>query len=124
LGLLPNDLLRHSPGDAVTKDTVTKDAMKPSDTKLSPPHEVVDRLREGSVVATITAREVKGIRRFTFALVKEYDKDGVTHQSHWFDKHHLSDIQRLIDRVEARVETLEDQSRGERRQAVRRNGVG
>jgi hypothetical protein len=83
-------------------------------------HEVVDTLREGAVVATITARDVKGIRRFTYSFHKEYDKDNEVKCSNWFDKHHLSDLQRLIDRVEERIESLEDKSRVERRAAVRR----
>jgi hypothetical protein len=78
-------------------------------------YEVVETLREGSVACAISMRQHNGLKRYAFAFHKEYEKDGETKRSNWFDKRHLSDLASLIERAEDRIETLEDQSRGARR---------
>lgn len=77
-------------------------------------YEIVETLRAGSVVCTISARMFNGSPRFSYVLHKEYDKDGEMRRSHWFDKRHLEDVMTILDKVDAWIKAAEERSRAQR----------
>lgn len=79
------------------------------------PHEHAHSIRQGSVHLVITKHLYNGVPRFSFSLQKEYEKNGETRRSHWFDKRHLSDLRLAIEDAEEWMEKAEDHGRAAKR---------
>jgi NAD(P)H-dependent FMN reductase len=82
-------------------------------------HEEVHQIREDGLVAVITRRIYNDIPRYSFAFMKEFERNGKTERSHWQEKRHLDSLRKLIERVEAWVEMTEDRERTALREKLR-----
>lgn len=70
--------------------------------------------REG-LVAPITVREVDGNVRFSFAIMREFDRNGRTERTAYLHRRHVEAARRLLDQVEEHLDKQEDQLRAELR---------
>ena len=74
--------------------------------------EIIKEFRSvDGVVAIITTRNRNGRKNFTYALRKEYDKDGQPAQTPWLQKQHLGSARALLDAVEEFIQHAEDVDR-------------
>ncbi len=74
------------------------------------------------VVAPIAIRERHDRREFSFALMKEFEREGRTERTAWLQKRHIPAARRLLDIVEERIEKEEDLARAAHRAARRERG--
>lgn len=81
--------------------------------------EVTQIRTESGLVGTVTARETAfGSETFSFAIRREYDKDGEVQGTAWMQKHHLAEYRELLNKIEVEMQAAEDKSR----EAARRKG--
>lgn len=70
---------------------------------------------EDGLVGTLTGRMLNGRRVLTFSMRKEYDRDGVTFSTAWFQKNHFASLRKLIDDLEDALALEEDRDRAKAR---------
>lgn len=73
------------------------------------------------VVAEITERIDNG--RCSFALYREFEKDGKTRRSSFMNKRHIDSCRRLLDELEEQLDLYEDRARAERRLDRHQSGM-
>jgi hypothetical protein len=66
------------------------------------------------VVAAITERSTTG--EISFAIYREFEKNGETRRSAFLARRHLPALRRMIADLEDRIELEEDRSRAKRRE--------
>ena len=59
----------------------------------------------GTLVGTITARKFGSLTRYSFSILREFEKrdSGEKMRIHWFDARHIGEIREMLDQIEARV---------------------
>jgi len=66
---------------------------------------------DDGLVGTLTSRDLNGRPAFTFSVRKEYDRDGRTFSTAWFQKAHFGSLRKLIDDLEDALTSEEDKAR-------------
>lgn len=81
--------------------------------------EIIKEFRSvDGVVAIVTARVKNGRKSYTFALKKEFDKDGETAQTPWLQKQHVGSVRELLNQVEDFIQQTEDVDRAANRRSA------
>jgi hypothetical protein len=70
---------------------------------------------EDGIVGSLTGRLLNGRRVLTFSMRKEYDRDGTTYSTGWFQKNHFASLRKLIDDLEDAITLEEDRDRAKAR---------
>lgn len=63
------------------------------------------------VQVPITVRQSPDGPRYSFALLREFVRDGNVSRTPWFMKRHIADLRRVLDQVELYFEALEAEQR-------------
>lgn len=72
-------------------------------------HELIDD--DGVVTVPVTVREVRGVKRFSFAFLRNLPKDGGVGKTHWLQRHHLTSLRKLIDKLDDWLQEAEEKAR-------------
>jgi hypothetical protein len=70
------------------------------------------------VIAPITMSEKDGSIRFSFALMREFDKNGEVSRTAFLNKRHIAAAIRLLERLAEAIDAEEDKLRALRRKVA------
>ncbi len=75
-------------------------------------YEDVDTLSSDGVYARITRRRrSNGVTQYSYDIFRQYDIDGKTRVTHWFDPRHVAAVSRLLDQVSQRIALEKERER-------------
>lgn len=78
----------------------------------------VDLVRDpdnSGVVAVISKRDRPKGAEYSFALMKEFERNGTTERTAFMQRRHVDGANRLLELVSDRLDALEDEERARRR---------
>jgi len=75
---------------------------------------------ETGVIGTIQVRDRNGVPDLSWAIMKEFDRDGRTERSAFLKKRHIGAVRKILDELEERLDREEDRLRAELREEKRK----
>lgn len=75
---------------------------------------------ETGVIGTIQVRDRNGMPDISWAIMKEFDRDGRVERSAFLKKRHIAAVRKILDKLEERIDVEEDKLRAEARDTKRK----